>query len=344
MYRPLIQGIIDLGSWKTIGKTRYTNDKAITDHYAIIPTGQGFQALSSLSQTCQKVYELIVRRFLAIFYPGAVFDKMSLQVSARSELFQASTRVLRERGYLDVLQYSFQKPSSEKENSRSEEASDKEQQENNPALEQILLSLKKGDRLRALRYSIKEGKTSPPKRYNSGSMILTMENAGQFIEDDELREQIKGSGIGTSATRAGILTKLVDNQYINLNSKTQIYTPTQLGEMIYDAAFLALRPMLDPRLTASWEMGLTRVCEGTTSEEEYRDKLNSYVTRRTNYIKQSDFRDTLQQMYQRDAQFYPKPMHFKAKYSYSGPRSGKSGTAGKNGTSGRKKGDKNGSQ
>ena len=344
MYRPLIQGIIDLGSWKTIGKTRYTNDKAITDHYAIIPTGQGFQALSSLSQTCQKVYELIVRRFLAIFYPGAVFDKMSLQVSVRSELFQASTRVLRERGYLDVLQYSFQKPSSEKENSRSQEASDKEQQENNPALEQILLSLKKGDRLRALRYSIKEGKTSPPKRYNSGSMILTMENAGQFIEDDELREQIKGSGIGTSATRAGILTKLVDNQYINLNSKTQIYTPTQLGEMIYDAAFLALRPMLDPRLTASWEMGLTRVCEGTTSEEEYRDKLNSYVTRRTNYIKQSDFRDTLQQMYQRDAQFYPKPMHFKAKYSYSGTRSGKSGTAGKNGTSGRKKGDKNGSQ
>ena len=175
-------------------------------------------------------------------------------------------------------------------------------------------------------------------------MILTMENAGQFIEDDELREQIKGSGIGTSATRAGILTKLVDNQYINLNSKTQIYTPTQLGEMIYDAAFLALRPMLDPRLTASWEMGLTRVCEGTTSEEEYRDKLNSYVTRRTNYIKQSDFRDTLQQMYQRDAKFYPKPMHFKAKYSHSGTRSGKSGTAGKNGTSGRKKGDKNGSQ
>jgi DNA topoisomerase-3 len=322
MFRELVRQIAVSGSWKKIGKTRYTNDKAITDHYAIIPTGQGLNNLRSVRPISQKVYELIVRRFLSVFYPPAIFDKMALQVGVGTETLTASLRVNKERGYLDVLQYSFFKKKDENtkvpEGSSSQEGPNDNQGDENrdTGLEAFLKRLKKGDPLDVLGYGIKEGETTPPKRYNSGSMILTMENAGQFIENDELREQIKGSGIGTSATRAGILEKLVNNQYINLNKKTQIYTPTQLGEMIYDAVDVSIRPLLDPKLTASWEKGLTQVAEGTTSRQEYTDKLDSYITRRTEYVKSSDFSGPLREMYRRDAQYYPKKMQFKAKYTY----------------------------
>ena len=332
-YRELVRPIAESGSWKKIGQTRYTNDKAITDHYAIIPTGEGRQALSSLPSEYRKIYDLIVRRFLSIFYPAAVFDKMSVQVGLQSEVFTASLRVNKEKGYLVCLDR-FDRSESKERPAGSEDAPDASDSQNSAktqAMEKFLKSLKKGDALHLDQLSIREGETTPPKRYTGGSLILTMENAGQFIEDEELREQIKGSGIGTSATRAGILEKLVDNQYLNLNTKTQVYTPTQLGEMIYDTVDVSIRPLLDPRLTASWEKGLTQVAEGTTTQEEYREKLNSYVIRRTNAVKESDYGAVLQEMYRRDAQYYPKPMHFKAKYTYAG-----SSSAGRGGTGARK--------
>ena len=350
-YRELVRPIAESGSWKKIGKTKYTNDKAITDHYAIIPTGEGLKALSSLSPEYRKIYDLIVRRFLSVFYPAAVFDKMTVQVGLQTEVFTASLRVNREKGYLVCLERPGRSgrtdPGAGEDRSTGEKDGDSAAREKSyaegissvptreetmteegtngsgqspagaEALENLLKSLKKGDALHLERLEIREGETTPPKRYTGGSLILTMENAGQFIEEEELREQIKGSGIGTSATRAGILEKLVDNQYLNLNAKTQVYTPTQLGEMIYDAVDVSIRPLLDPRLTASWEKGLTQVAEGTTTQEEYRSKLNEYVARRTNAVKASDYGAALQEMYRRDAQYYPKPMRFKAKYTRS---------------------------
>ncbi len=310
-YRELVRAIAVSGSWKTIARTRYTNDKAITDHYAIIPTGEGLSALGSLPPTLQKVYDLIVRRFLSVFYPAAVFDKMTLQVGVGRETLTASLRICKEQGYQICSARSLPEAEEKK----------------NDGLEAIFQKLRKGASLHALSYVQKEGETSPPKRYTGGSMILTMENAGQFIEDDALREQIKGSGIGTSATRAGILEKLVDNQYLALNAKTQVYTPTQLGEMIYDTVDLSLKPLLDPRLTASWEKGLTQVAEGSTTEEEYRKKLDDYVRRRTDAVKLSDHRAALQALYRQTAAFYPKPMHFKAKYAGKGKS--RKGTAGR---------------
>ncbi len=318
-YRELVRTIAVSESWKKIAGTRYTNDKAITDHYAIIPTGEGLAALKGLTPTLQKVYDMIVRRFLAVFYPAAVFDKMTLQIEVGSELFTASLRVCKENGY----QICAGDRPSERDSSAADspEAADsgklpEDKLSRQSRLEEILKNLKKGDMLQALSYEQKEGETTPPKRYTGGSMILTMENAGQFIENDELREQIKGSGIGTSATRAGILEKLVNNQYIDLNSKTQVYTPTQLGEMIYDTVEISLKPLLDPRLTASWEKGLTQVASGETTESEYLAKLNDYVIRRTNAVKVSDYRSMLQQRYRSCAQYYPKAMHFKSKYTY----------------------------
>ena len=320
-YRSLVRTIAESGSWKSIGKTKYTNDKAITDHYAIIPTGEGLNGLKGLTPTLQKVYDLIVRRFLAIFYPAAVFDKMTLQVGIKSETLTASLRVCKDKGYLICQDRGV--TDAEKNPEAAEEAVN-----SSSDLETLIKKLKKGDPLFLQKLDIKEGETSPPKRYTGGSMILTMENAGQFIEDDELREQIKGAGIGTSATRAGILEKLVNNQYINLNAKTQVYTPTQLGEMIYDTVSLSLKPLLEPKLTASWEKGLSQVADGSTTEKEYTDKLDDYVTRRTNAVKTSDYRAVLQQMYLQASQFYPKAMHFKAKYSY-GKASGKRAAAGR---------------
>ena len=348
-YRQLVQPIAEGGSWKSIAKTKYTNDNAITDHYAIIPTGEGQGKLSSLKETDRKVYDLIVRRFLSIFYPAAVFDKISLLIGLRGEVFQASAKVQKEEGYLVCLN---RKNGPQDQNSSSErmaEHSDRgasagaeipgtgasSKESGGAALEAFLRSLKKGDLLQMDGLMIREGETTPPKRYTGGSMILAMENAGQLIEDEELREQIRGSGIGTSATRSGILEKLTDNQYIQLQAKTQIYTPTQLGEMIYDVVEVALRPLLDPRLTASWEKGLTQVADGTTTKEAYRDKLNDYVARRTNAVKESDYGDLLQQMYRRDARFYPKPMKFREKYR----RRKKAGRAGSSaGTGAKQKG------
>ena len=312
MYRGLVDEIFKSGTYKGIGKTRYTNDKAITDHYAIIPTGQGFSNLPSVNPTYQKVYELIVRRFLAIFYPPAIFDKITLTVSVKTEIFTTSQRVCREKGYLSVMDYSFFSKNRKKdEDADSESEEEKDNAAKDPdAFAAFLLSLKKGQKLALSALTIKEGETTPPKRYSSGSLILTMENAGQFIEDESLREQIKGSGIGTSATRAEILKKLVTNKYLDLNRKTQIYTPTQLGEMIYDTVDCSIKPLLSPKLTASWETGLTRVSEGTVTEDEYYKKMTEFVTRRTNYVKETSFEGALQKQYTREQQYYPKKMNF----------------------------------
>ena len=311
-YRQLLVPVLESGSWKKIDKTRYTDDKAVTDHYAIIPTGEGLKALPSLSKRSQDVYELIVRRFISIFYPPAVYDKVSVKLRIKTEAFTASMRPCTEKGYLEALDYSFfQKKESGEEQDSSE-----------AAIPDFLKTARKGTKLQAGPFSIREGETSPPKRYTSGSMILAMENAGQLIEEEELREQIRGSGIGTSATRAEILKKLFNNDYLRLNKKTQVITPSQTGEMIYDTCSCALKPLLDPRLTASWELGLTQVADGTVTGEEYTQKLNSFITRRTNYIKETDFHQVLTQMYQRDAALYPDK-----------PAAKRSGTAGKRGSS-----------
>lgn len=277
--------VLSQGSYKNIAKTRYVNDKQITDHYAIIPTGQGLNAMGSLAQTSQRVYEIIVRRFLSIFYPAAIYQKVGLTVSLKEEQFFANFKVLMEEGYLKVTTYSFSKKNrEEKEDGKDSTEKDEEVKCDRTVIE-LLGNLKKGTPVVYSEFTIKEGETSPPKRYNSGSMILTMENAGQFVEDEELRAQIKGSGIGTSATRAEILKKLVHIGYLALNKKTQIITPTLMGEMIYDVVNYSIRPLLDPALTASWEKGLTLVADGNITSEEYMKKLDDFVTRRTNNVK-----------------------------------------------------------
>ncbi|MDE6387092.1 MAG: type IA DNA topoisomerase [Lachnospiraceae bacterium] len=296
--------VLSTGSYKTIAKTRYVNDKQITDHYAIIPTGQGMGALNGLHPTSAKVYEIIVRRFLSIFYPAAVYQKINLSVMVKGELFSTGFKVLAQAGYLPVMQYSFAKKKSESE--EGEEKKEEQETSCDEAFMEVLNTLKKGKQLRLLSLDKKEGETSPPKRYNSGTMILTMENAGQFIEDDELRAQIKGSGIGTSATRAEILKKLVNIKYLALNKKTQIITPTLLGEMIYEVVAGSIKPLLDPRLTASWEKGLTLVADGEISEDEYMMKLDDFVTRRTNTVKQMNNQSVLYNRFRYVAQFYKK--------------------------------------
>lgn len=296
--------VLSTGSYKTIAKTRYVNDKQITDHYAIIPTGQGMGALNGLHPTSVKVYEIIVRRFLSIFYPAAVYQKINLSVMMKGELFSTGFKVLAESGYLPVTQYSFAKKKSESE--EGEEKKEEQETSCDEGFMEVLNTLRKGKQLKLLSLDKKEGETSPPKRYNSGTMILTMENAGQFIEDDELRAQIKGSGIGTSATRAEILKKLVNIKYLALNKKTQIITPTLLGEMIYEVVAGSIKPLLDPRLTASWEKGLTLVADGEISEDEYMMKLDDFVTRRTNTVKQMNNQSVLYNRFRYVAQFYKK--------------------------------------
>ena len=306
MYRPYLKKILETESYKKIAKTRYTDDKAITDHYAIIPTGQGLNALPSLKETTARVYELICRRFLAIFYPPAIFDKISLEIRLGTEMFSASFKTCVDPGYLEVMDYSFRK----KKEDTAEEPQQKDGEGNEQETDKVpafVSSLRKSMKMNCTGLEIKEGETKPPKRYNSGSMILAMENAGQLIEEEELREQIRGSGIGTSATRAEILKKLFSNRYLALNKKTQVITTTLMGEMIYDTVDCSIRSLLNPKLTASWELGLTRVSEGSVSEEEYLDKLNGFVSRNTNNVKNSNFSDVLQQMYMRDSQFYKKP-------------------------------------
>lgn len=294
---PFIDEIMESGAAKKIVKSRYVNDSQITDHYAIIPTGQGLNVYSSLTPTAQKVYEVIVRRFLSIFYPPAIYQKITLETLLGKESFFATYKTLKEEGYLKVLQYSFKKLKNEAgkgkegDSSDSEEDGSKDSGENTdgkmtPALQEFLLNVKKGASIPKDSLTIKEGETSPPKRYNSGSIILAMENAGQFIEDEELRAQIKGSGIGTSATRAEILKKLFHIEYLKLNKKTQIITPTLYGEIVYEVVNGSIKQLLDPALTASWEKGLTGVAQGTVTTQEYLDKLNGFVARRTNFVKQ----------------------------------------------------------
>ena len=280
--------VLEQGNYKKIASTRYVNDKQITDHYAIIPTGQGLGALRSVSARSAKVYELIARRFLSIFYPAAVYKKVSLVTMIGKERFFSACRVLEKEGYLKVING---KKSGEEQTDQH--------------LLTRLQNLKKGSVLLVKGLEIKEGETAPPKRYNSGSMILAMENAGQLIEDEELREQIKGSGIGTSATRAEILKKLISNQYIALNKKTQILTPTLLGEMIFDVVSVSIRSLLNPELTASWEKGLTYVAEGTITSDEYMTKLNHFVRTRTDAVLHMNQHIALREYFDASAQYYP---------------------------------------
>lgn len=284
--------ILDNEMWKGIGKTRYVNDKQITDHYAIIPTGQGLQAFPSLSPTAKGVYQQIVKRFLSIFYPPAEYQKINLTIVVDKERFFAGSKVLLKEGYLKIAGVPKEKKTEDGEG------------EGTQNLLPALSSLKKGAVLPLTDINIKEGETSPPKRYNSGSMILAMENAGQLIEDEELRAQIKGSGIGTSATRAEILKKLVNIGYLALNKKTQVITPTQLGEIIFEVVNASIRSLLNPELTASWEKGLTYVAEGSISSDEYIQKLNAFVAKHTQNVKGLNNQYYLRNNYQKIAEYY----------------------------------------
>lgn len=286
------QGAMDSGTYKGIAKTKYVNDKQITDHYAIIPTGQGFGALRSLAPTALKVYEIICRRFLSIFYPAAEYQKVAMTLSKNGEKLFANFKYLINDGYLKVAANSFSKK--------------KDDVKYSPEFIERLAKIKKGDKLSVQGIDIKEGETSPPKRYNSGSLILTMENAGQFIEDEALREQIKGAGIGTSATRDGIITKLEKNKYISLNKKTQIVTPTFLGEIIYDIVYYSINGLLRADLTASWEKGLEGVAEGQISKQEYTDKMTTFVTKYTNLVKQIQNQNGITGVFDKMKVFYAK--------------------------------------
>ncbi len=317
----IAQHIIEQGNYKNLAKTRYVNDKQITDHYAIVPTGQGLNALRSVSLTAQRVYETIVRRFVCIFYPPAVYQKISLVTKIQNESFFSSFKVLLDEGYLKVATNSFAKRKAADAMSsvnRAGAADNEGSEEEDPdtgknggnkaddsaedmacdtRLLAALQNLKKGDILSVDSLSIKEGETSPPKRYNSGSMILAMENAGQLIEDEELRAQIKSCGIGTSATRAEILKKLCNIKYLALNKKTQVITPTLLGEMIFDVVNCSIRQLLNPELTASWEKGLNYVAEGSITEQEYMDKLEHFVRLRTRQVEDSNIQPYLRQFF-----------------------------------------------
>ena len=300
--------ILEAGTYKGIAKTRYVNDKQITDHYAIIPTGQGLGTLRSLPPLPGKVYQVIARRFLSIFYPPAVYQRLSLELVRKEEHFFASFKVLVDQGYLKVAQVPGEKKKAGKaqEGSQGEEDGGDQFQKNvdNPEFIRMLASLKKGMVLDIGGFAIKEGETSPPKRYTSGSMILAMENAGQLIEDEELRAQIKGSGIGTSATRAEILKKLVNIKYLALNGKTQVITPTLLGEMIFDVVAASIRRLLNPELTASWEKGLTYVAEGSITPEEYMEKLERFVAGRTNNVLRLNNQYQLREYFDAAAPYY----------------------------------------
>lgn len=317
MAAPYLQDILGFGSYKNLAKTRYVNDKQITDHYAIIPTGQGLAALKSVSATAHKVYDLIVRRFLSIFYPAAVYQKVSIVSKIRGESFFSNFKVLAEEGYLKAAGIPQTKRSGNngtRPDGQNGENGGSEDQSHDSGLDQtldtvlfeVVKKMKKGAVLPVRSLDIKEGETSPPKRYNSGSIILAMENAGQLIEDEELRAQIKGSGIGTSATRAEILKKLIHIKYLGLNKKTQIITPTLQGEMVYDVVDNSIRSLLNPELTASWEKGLTYVAEGSITSDEYMKKLDDFITRRTIGVKGLNNQYQLRACYDKAAGFYKK--------------------------------------
>ena len=297
-----VQEILEKQSYQGIEKTRYVNDKQITDHYAIIPTGQGLGNLNRIPAVSQKVYQVIVRRFLSIFYPPAVYQKVNLVTAVEQEKLFSSFKVLLEEGYLAVASVSSEK--KESPSGKDEEKTDDIQCD--AAFLEYLQKLKKGAVIPVEAFEIKEGETSPPKRYNSGTMILAMENAGQLIEDEELRAQIKGSGIGTSATRAEILKKLVNIKYIALNKKTQIITPTQLGEMIYEVVNGSIRSLLNPELTASWEKGLNYVAEGSITSKEYMDKLEHFIRVRVSGVLQMNNQYAMRARYDAVAENYKK--------------------------------------
>lgn len=301
---PYAQHILQSESYKGITRTRYVNDKQITDHYAIIPTGQGLGALRSLDTRSSRVYEVIVRRFLCIFYPPAEYMKTSLVIRHGKELFFANFKVLVKQGYLELATASFSKNKDNTDNKNNDNGENQEQETFDENLINMVKQLKKGMELGFGSTEIKEGETSPPKRYNSGSIILAMENAGQLIEDEELRAQIKGSGIGTSATRAEILSKLVKIQYLKLNKKTQIITPELIGEMVYDVVNASIRSLLNPELTASWELGLALVADGNITEEEYMKKLDDFIIRRVEGVKNINNSYALRQYFDAAAAYY----------------------------------------
>ena len=317
---PQAQEILSSGTFRTIAKTRYVDDKKIADHYAIIPTGQGQREYQSLKPLSKKVYELICRRFLSIFFPPAIYERIALTIDCQGETFSVSSRALKEEGYLKVADVRRSaalggaSPAADPANAGAttsdastmtasaagpdgvatmsadgsigaENGGEGEDEGDNRSLSEALLKLRKGQKLQLETLRVKEGETAPPKRYTSGSMILAMENAGNLIEDEELRAQIKGAGIGTSATRAGILTKLVDNKYIALQKKTQVLSPTKLGEYIAYYVKISVPHLLNPKLTASWEMGLSEVADGTITEAEYMEKLEDFVRSRTEKIR-----------------------------------------------------------
>ena len=309
-YLPYTRQVKEYGLYATIAKTKYVNDKQITDHYAIIPTGDGQSELASVGELARKVYDRIVRRFLAIFYPPAEYQKISMELELRSEHFFSSFKVLENPGYLALYGTDEAKRAGADESAKDakkgkdkEDGKDNDKPEEEPeevldtALFDRIKALKKGAMIDVAGYELREGETKPPKRYTSGSLILAMENAGQLIEDEELRAQIKGSGIGTSATRAEILNKLIKINYLNLNKKTQVITPKKLGELVFYVVYVSIRSLLNPELTASWEKGLTQVAEGTTTEKEYLEKLEAYVTKWTDYAKTKKDHDTLRNQF-----------------------------------------------
>ncbi|MBR6228855.1 MAG: type IA DNA topoisomerase, partial [Eubacterium sp.] len=307
--KPYLSYIAEHESYKGLEKTRYVNDKKITDHYAIIPTGDAIGALGGVSDLHRKMYEVIVRRFLSIFFPPAVYQKLSVCIACErgehTERFFTGVKALVEEGFLGVSQYSFTRERGgagrEKE---TEEDSGEEDEAENTDLSEVIDRIKKGTVVQISGMERKEGETSPPKRYNSGSMILAMENAGQLIEDEELRSQIKGSGIGTSATRAEILKKLFSIGYLSLNKKTQIIAPALKGELVYGVVYYSMRPMLSPKMTASWEMGLTQVAEGSLPEDRYMEKLNEYIRSMVESAEKENHLTKLADFYRQVAGYY----------------------------------------
>ena len=308
-YLPYVREVKEYGLYATIAKTKYVNDKQITDHYAIIPTGEGISELPSVGELARKVYDRIVRRFLAIFYPPAEYAKVSMELVLLDEHFFSSFKVLEKPGYLalygtdEAKSAGSEEPKNTKGDKDKEDGKEDSKPEEEPeevldtALFDRIKALKKGAMIDIAGYELREGETKPPKRYTSGSLILAMENAGQLIEDEELRAQIKGSGIGTSATRAEILNKLIKINYLNLNKKTQVITPKKLGELVFYVVYVSIRSLLNPELTASWEKGLTQVAEGATTEAEYLAKLEAYVTKWTEYAKTKKDHDVLRNQF-----------------------------------------------
>ena len=322
------QNILKQQSYKNLAKTKYVDDKKITDHYAIIPTGQGLNGLAKQKPINQKVYMLIVRRFLSIFYPPAIYKKATLvgvmpatfsDGTTTTEHFSSNFKILAQKGYLEIAGVPSKKKATDnktdnKSDKKTNEEKAKEELENENIINEeaeldeeffkLLYNMPKGGKITVNEMSIKEGETTPPKRYTSGSIILAMENAGQLIEDEDLRAQIKGSGIGTSATRAEIIKKLVNIKYISLNKKTQVITPTQLGEMIFGVVHGSIKSLLNPELTASWELGLTQVAEGKITSEEYMKKLDDFIRGRFNNVINLNNASQMTNYYNYVSQFY----------------------------------------